>query len=237
VWKPQKIELMAIALEKSPSVGVTFCDAEIVNSDLQPIGRTLWEMFRFTKRLQKQIVQGRAREVLIKMDLFWGLTIAFRSKYRDMLIPFYPGTGHDTWTAMLVAFMSDISIVQEPLVKYRQHSDNVTGVRKRPVKAVLTTTITKQRHNTRITSFTNRAKPFEAMKERLLQLPNVPDLEAKVRLLEKKTAHLHSRANMSSRRLFRVPQVLRELITLRYHRYSRGLRDLLKDLLERDRTV
>ncbi len=237
VWNPQKIELMAIALEKSPDVGVAFCDAEIVSSDLQPSGRTLWEMFRFTKRLQRKVIQGRATEVLIKMDLFWGLTIAFRAEYRDRLIPFYPGTGHDTWTAMLVAFMSDISIVQEPLVKYRQHSDNVTGVREKPLNAILTATIVKQRHNTRFKSFTNRAKPFEAMKERLLQISNVPDLDVKVRLLDEKIAHLNSRANMSSRRLFRAPQVLRELITLRYHRYSRGRRDLIKDLLEKDRTV
>ena len=88
VWDPQKIELMASALERSPNVGVAFCDAEIVNSDLQPTGRTLWETFRFNKRLQKSLMQGRAREVLIKMELFWGLTIAFRSEYRDMLIPF-----------------------------------------------------------------------------------------------------------------------------------------------------
>ena len=154
-----------------------------------------------------------------------------------MLIPFYPGTGHDTWTAMLVALMSDISIVQKPLVKYRQHSDNVTGVREKPLNAVLTTAIVKQRHNTRLKSFANRAKPFEAMKERLLQIRSVPDLDLKVRLLEEKVAHLNSRGHMSSVRLFRVPQVLRELITLRYHRYSRGRRDFIKDLLERDRTV
>lgn len=237
VWDPQKIELMAAALEKSRNVGVTFCDAEIVNSDLQPTGRTLWEMFRFNKRLQKKVIHGRATEVLIKMDLFWGLTVAFRSEYRDKLIPFYPGTGHDTWTAMLVAFMSDISIVQKPLVKYRQHSDNFTGVRKKPLNSILSATIVKQRHNSRLKSFRNRAKPFEAMKERLLQAHDVPDLDGKVRLLEGKIAHLNSRANMSSRRLFRAPQVLRELITLRYHRYSRGRRDLIKDLLERDRTV
>ncbi len=237
VWYPQKIELMATALEKSPNVGAAFCDAEIVNNDLQPTGRTLWQMFRFKKRLQKRVVKGRAREVLIQMDLFWGLTVAFRSRYRNMLIPFYPGTGHDTWTAMLVTFLSDISIIQKPLVKYRQHSRNMTGVRGKPFSTVLTTTIVKQRHNTRLKSYTHRAKQFEAMKERLLQIGDVPDLDGKVRLLEEKIAHLIRRANMPQTRLFRAPQLLRELITLRYHRYSRGGRDLIKDLLERDRTV
>lgn len=237
VWDPQKIELMAAVLENAPNIGITFCDAEIVDSDLRPTGRKLWEMFHFNKRLQKKVIQGRAREVLIRMDLFWGLTIAFRSEYRDMLIPFYPGTGHDTWTAMLVAFISDISIVQRPLVKYRQHSWNVTGVKDKPFSEVLTTIILKQRHSTRLKGFAHRAKQFEAMKERLLQIRKVPDLDDKVRLLEGKIAHLNNRANMSSTRLFRAPQALRELVTLRYHRYSRGSRDLVRDLLERDRTA
>lgn len=237
VWDPQKIELMAAVLENAPNVGVAFCDAEIVDRDLRPTGRNLWEMFHFNERLQKKIIQGRAQEVLIRMDLFWGLTIAFRSEYRDMLIPFFPGVGHDTWTAMLVALMSDISIVQRPLVKYRQHSCNVTGVKDIPFSAVLTATVVKQRQSTRLKGFTNRVKTFEAMKERLVEIRNVPDLEHKVRLLEEKIAHLDSRANMSSTRLFRVPQVLRELVSLRYHRYSRGRRDVVKDLLERDRIV
>ena len=75
------------------------------------------------------------------------------------------------------------------------------------------------------------------MKERLLEIRNVADLDLTVRLIEGKIAHLHRRANMPPTRLFRIPQILRELITLRYHRYSRGHRDLIKDLLERDRTA
>jgi glycosyltransferase involved in cell wall biosynthesis len=237
VWHPEKIELMATALEESPSLGVVFCDAEIVDSSLQSTGRTLWEMFRFSKRLQTRVIKGRATDVLIKMDLFWGLTVAFRSKYKNKLIPFFPGTGHDTWTAVLVAFLSDISIVQKPLVKYRQHSQNVFGVKGKALSTVLTSTVVKQRRGTRLKSFTNRAKQFEAIRERLVQIHDVPDLENKVRLLDEKIDHLISRGKMSSTRVLRVPQVLKELVTLRYDRYSRGSRDLIKDLLERDSIV
>lgn len=237
VWDPEKIELMAAALENTPNVGVTFCNAKIVDRDLRPTGRTLWEMFHFNERLQKKIIQGRAEEVLIKMDLFWGLTIAFRSKYRNMLLPFFPGVGHDTWTAMLIALVSDISIVQKPLVEYRQHSSNVHGVKEKTLRDVLTTTALKSRQSSRLKGFNNRVTFFEALKERLLQIGDVPDLSAKIGLLERKIAHFRRRANMSPRRLFRVHQVLSELVTLQYHFYSRGLRDFIRDLLERDRSV
>src|SRR5262249_34998814 len=135
------------------------------------------------------------------------------------------------------AFLSDIAIVQKPLVKYRQHSRNVTGVRNETLGDVLTKTVLKQKAHSRFKRFTYRAKPFEALKERLLEIRDVPDLESKVRMLEQKIHHLQRRASMSSKRLVRSPQVLRELISLRYYRYSRGNRDFIKDLLEKDQSA
>src|SRR5262252_4893004 len=40
VWNSQKIELMLRVFEQSPGVGVVFCDAELVDGELQPMGRT-----------------------------------------------------------------------------------------------------------------------------------------------------------------------------------------------------
>jgi hypothetical protein len=43
--------------------------------------------------------------------------------------------------------------------------------------------------------------------------------------------HLSSRARMPERKIKRVPVVLKELVTMRYTLYSRGLMSAAKDLL------
>jgi glycosyltransferase involved in cell wall biosynthesis len=43
--------------------------------------------------------------------------------------------------------------------------------------------------------------------------------------------HLHVRVSLPERRLVRLPIVLKELVKLRYHRHSSGLRSAVKDLV------
>jgi glycosyltransferase involved in cell wall biosynthesis len=49
--------------------------------------------------------------------------------------------------------------------------------------------------------------------------------------LERRIAHLEARSTLPRGKLRRVSPVLRELITLRYHRYSKGIQSAVKDLL------
>jgi hypothetical protein len=49
--------------------------------------------------------------------------------------------------------------------------------------------------------------------------------------LERRIAHLETRSSLPRARLLRAPRVLRELITLRYHRCSKGFQSAVKDLL------
>ena len=43
--------------------------------------------------------------------------------------------------------------------------------------------------------------------------------------------HLDARANLPTRRLNRVPTILRELLTWRYHEYANGFKSAAKDLV------
>ena len=43
--------------------------------------------------------------------------------------------------------------------------------------------------------------------------------------------HLNVRANLPQRRLNRLPRILRELLTLRYHEYANGFKSAAKDLV------
>jgi hypothetical protein len=43
--------------------------------------------------------------------------------------------------------------------------------------------------------------------------------------------HLNARANLPQNRLSRLPGILRELVTLRYHEYANGFKSAAKDLV------
>jgi hypothetical protein len=43
--------------------------------------------------------------------------------------------------------------------------------------------------------------------------------------------HLNVRANLPQRRFHRVPRILRELLSLRYHEYGNGFKSAAKDLV------
>jgi hypothetical protein len=43
--------------------------------------------------------------------------------------------------------------------------------------------------------------------------------------------HLDVRANLPRKRLNRVPRILRELLTMRYHEYANGFKSAAKDLV------
>ena len=53
-----------------------------------------------------------------------GCMTAFRRKFNDVIIPIFPGKGHDDWILKVIAPLSEIRFLPEPLVRYRIHAWN-----------------------------------------------------------------------------------------------------------------
>src|SRR4029078_1399724 len=47
VWRPDKLALIEGAFQKTPNAGLVFSDAEIVDEDLDPLGRRMWDEVGF----------------------------------------------------------------------------------------------------------------------------------------------------------------------------------------------
>ncbi|MEW6063664.1 MAG: hypothetical protein AB1538_00390 [Bacillota bacterium] len=51
-----------------------------------------------------------------------GATMAFRAEFKELILPIPASWVHDGWIALIIAFLADLAIIHEPLIKYRQHS-------------------------------------------------------------------------------------------------------------------
>lgn len=231
VWHNHKLQSIEVAFKKSPGIGLVFSDAEIVSENLEPLGRRMWDEVGFDAHKRKQIAHGRALEVLITGWTVTGATMAFRSEFKDLALPIPEDIAmiHDGWIALTIAAVAEVAAIDEPLIKYRQHhkqqigapSRSATTEQPRGVHAAL------RRRN----SSADLHKILETLEERLMTHARAFDTRKALAFVSDYAFHLNVRANLPQRRLNRLPRILRELLTLRYHEYANGFKSAAKDLV------
>ena len=234
VWRPDKLQLIQEAFSKS-STGLVFSDAELVDENLESLNRRMWNEIGFDATKRKLLQNGRALEVLITGWTVTGATMAFRSRFANICLPVPNDIAmiHDGWIALAIAAVADIVALDEPLVRYRQHAGQQigapTGVEPGPEPRGLEKfeTAFKRRNNS-----ADLYKILEKLEERLVAFTGFYDTAKALSFVGNYSFHLHVRAGLPQRRrLNRVPSILRELLSLRYHEYANGFKSAAKDLV------
>jgi hypothetical protein len=234
VWRSDKLHLFESVLNKSPSAGIIFSDAEIVDEHLNPLDRRMWDEVGFDAHRRKLVRTGRALEVLIHGWTVTGATMAFRTNFVKLSLPIPDEIAmiHDGWIALTIAAVADVVAVDETLIKYRQHAQQQIGAPARketaPELRVMQAIETAFR---RRNSSADLHKILETLEARLLSQANDFDTRKALSFVSNYASHLNVRANLPQRRLNRVPSILRELLSLRYHEYANGFKSAAKDLV------
>jgi glycosyltransferase involved in cell wall biosynthesis len=238
VWEASKLARFEAVFAASPDVGLVFSDAELVSEDLQPLGCRLWERVGFDEGKRKLITRGRAVEVLLLGWLVTGATMALRARDRELALPIPTDLPmiHDGWLALMAATVARVAFIEEPLVKYRQHARQQIGAPEK--KSAGDSDAGLDAHAVRVAL--RRANPYAeqmaiiaAVRRRLETQGAYFDASRALSTLDSLAAHLDARARLPRSLLARALWVLRELLTLRYHRHSKGIRSAAKDLLAR----
>lgn len=237
IWHPQKIERIENTFLSSTNFGAVFSNANVVDENLMYMGYTLWQSIRFTKSEQRLVSNGKSLDVLLKHNVAAGTTLAFSAQYKKYLLPIPKYCIHDLWIMLIISMKSDIAMIDERLVEYRQHSDQQIGAKK---KWLLSKYLNANDHSNQ-DSFSNIWKNatgipleyelsiYKSVYERLIKIDIDP---IKLSKLKSKIMHLQARQSASKKnKLLRLPIILRELFTMRYDRYSNGMIYIIKDLL------
>ncbi|CAN5297745.1 hypothetical protein BH24GEM2_BH24GEM2_11160 [soil metagenome] len=219
VWRPLKLEKIAATFDSSPSTGLVFSDAELVRGDLSPLDYRVWPAVRFSQASQAQVCRGEAFEVLLRGNIVTCATMAFRSTFKDLVLPIEGGL-HDAWIALLISAVADVTMLPEPLIDYRQHPSNQIGARKSSRLRRLSAAKRLQR---------SELRRLESAAKRLVEHGGVS--AERLALLDEMIAHLAIRIELPERRVLRLRSISRDLWTGRYRRLWGTSRSALHDLV------
>ena len=232
VWRSDKLQYVEESFNGTPRAGLFFSDAEIVDVDLNPLGKTMWEVIDFNAQKRKLVAISRGHEVLITGWTVTGATMAFRSGFVNLALPIPDGIAmiHDGWIALTIASVADVVMIDEPLIKYRQHGRQQIGApdgTKSQPSLTETWGAALRRHS----SSADLYKILSALDRRLREQSAAFDVREALLFVGDYSFHLNVRANLPPNRLSRLPSILRELVTLRYHEYANGFKSAAKDFV------
>jgi hypothetical protein len=128
VWYPHKLERLEQGFARSERIGLVFSDADVVDERLRPAGYPLSQALRAFDRRRRLIARGRLFEALVRDNLVTGCTAAFRSDYKDLVVPVPAACAHDSWAALVIAAVAEVARIDAPLLAYRQHAGNQSGL-------------------------------------------------------------------------------------------------------------
>ena len=230
VWRADKLRLIEEAFRNAPKAGLVFSDAEIVDERLKSLERRMWDEVGFDAHKRKLVRQGRALEVLITGWTVTGATMAFRSEFVKLCLPIPDGIAmiHDGWIALNVAAVAEVVMIEEALIKYRQHARQQIGA---PSKTETETEPSLMDSFRRQNSTAELYEILETLEKRLVAQSASFDARNALAFVGDYSFHLNARANLPQNRLIRLPTILRELLTRRYHEYANGFKSAAKDLV------
>lgn len=224
-WNPEKLRLIQSKFNHSSRVGLVFTDADIVDDGRNSLGYRLWESVGFNKAKQHRATQGELFRLLLKRNYVTGATLAFRAYFKKSILPIPEIFVHDAWIAIILSFLTDIAIIPEPLIQYRQHADNQIGAIKTLFGKRLREVLKSNKY-----TYLHEADKYILVFERLLEMHDSSKITSLCTGLEAKINHLENRARMRMQPALRFGLALRELVNLRYHYFSDGWLSFGRDL-------
>lgn len=128
MWLPEKLARQAEVLQGDPAVGGVFSDAQLVDEMSRGLNGQLWATFKFNEDKQRMFRRGEAASALLSGSVVTGATLMFRRNFREIFEPIPTGWVHDGWIAWMIVLHSALALINEPLIRYRVHSNQQVGI-------------------------------------------------------------------------------------------------------------
>jgi hypothetical protein len=229
VWVAHKLERLAGVFAAQPEAMAVFSDAELVDEELHPLGRTMFGYLGLADAQLRAIERGAGSDAMLSQAMVTGATLAFRRALLPRILPMpppRPGLIHDRWIALAALASGRLAVVREPLVRYRQHRAQLVGT---PLMEGSATSAEK--------AFARDAWDLGAELELMRELRGWLSERAGDSLrpgfaaaLHDRIAHLELRRTLPARRVARFAPVTKELLRGGYSRWASGWLSALKDL-------
>lgn len=232
VWYPDRLATMEAALAASPTSGLAVCRFDYVNEALQPV-RQSGLLFSLAWHLAfspgvwcttRGLAEGRAFNHCF---VPFANSMAFRAKFKPLILPFPDGEEYRMgwwdffipWAILCLGW--GVAHVPKTLIAYRQHPDSMQHMGVRTLR---------ERTRGRLRRLRQRPiVPFAELIDRL-ESPVASEFCVNPGLRDAVLRHWRARCYLPVKRRDRLAAVLRELTSLRYHRFSSGFLTAFKDI-------
>jgi glycosyltransferase involved in cell wall biosynthesis len=122
IWNEDKLEICIRGMEEG-SCDLIHSDAFVISGDGEVISESLFKLERRHRRTSPIS--------LLYINNITGMTSVFSKKVAMHSLPFPNQSStffhHDLWLGLIASIMDGIKYIDQPLVSYRQHRDNVVG--------------------------------------------------------------------------------------------------------------
>lgn len=226
VWHEQKVAKILAAFDAEPNSDLAFSDARMVDGAGVSLNVRLFETLGLSARERTLIAQHNAFDALLRRNIVTGATAAVRSRLVQRSQPFPASWVHDEWLSIVASAQSDLTMIDEPLIDYRQHGGNQIGASQLTAGGALGRL--KAPRTARNRRLLVRAQDLA---ERMPQLTPRPSDE-RIRLAQLKLGHERRRSSYPAARLRRIVPVWRAWRAGGYDQFGLGLQDIVRDLVQ-----
>lgn len=235
IWKPQKIERIIAQFLKNTECGYVFSNASLIDEKGNAEKGSLWESIGFVlNKINKYNESNEQIQFMLNGGHFvYGMTMVFRAKYREQILPINSNSlecTHDTWTSLFLSIIGKKGIaVDELLVEYRQHDKQMFGAGKKNEKIQLLNQLKKLK----LSINDNKIKSFNNLSIAVKQDNNSKFININsINFLDQMVIHLQNRSEIAKKnRIIRIYMVAREIFSGRYNKYSSSFMSALKDII------
>lgn len=127
IWSSSKVQKCIDCLRRDESLAVV-TDRALIDEN----GEVTTASVRLTSKSKNE--RWSTGDNIAKYNLFvpyaLGMSICIRGDFARSTLPISHHTGHDKWLISCAATEGSVSYLEEPLVQYRRHGNNVSGVLK-----------------------------------------------------------------------------------------------------------
>jgi glycosyltransferase involved in cell wall biosynthesis len=222
-WRPDKLEKIEAAFQRDAQAAGIFSDGEIVDEKLNSLGYGVLDALKVTQSERASAQDGRLLPVLLRRNIVAGAAFAFRSDWKQRVLPIPASAVHDEWIALIIAGHGALRFLPDRLIRYRQHGGNQLGLRRMDLGERFRSLLRSRRPE-----IERQAALMDNLRERLVRTA-APALTLKE--IDGKIAHLRRRLSLPKSRLMRAQIVAEEVTTGRYSRYSSSWRSAVRDLV------
>lgn len=128
VWMNNKVEKIMNTFEKNTSALLVFSNAEVTDQNLNLNSYLLDDVYFDDSIMENSLTQLK---FLLADNFITGATMAIKRDLIEKAMPFGMEWPHDYWLGVVAAMNNGLYVIKDPLIKYRQHTDNAIGINQR----------------------------------------------------------------------------------------------------------